>query len=258
MSAPLDPRQVAFDAQRRARLSAERSQQSALRLHALLRAAIREEMVDTGERLNEEALVSAYGMSRNAVRRALSQLAEDGLATRSPRQGTAVASGIASLSIDDARGDDPDNMEWIDLFPTTSARVKAPPIVQRMLRTDEEFVRVSELLCFRYGRPYALHTTYRSGALEQRPTTLADDPAAGVSGLFQRLHGVPLARVDCHMAAVTADEATARVLDITVGAPLVVLERVSRSSDGVTREYSHTHYVASQSALSFSMTFPVD
>src|SRR5579859_2966764 len=100
---PIDPmnqphRQAAREAYRRQRQQAATSRRVSRATYAQLRAGIRDGSIAPEQRLHENDLVATFAANRNAIRRALQMLAQDGLVERHTRTGTTVASSIVTFS----------------------------------------------------------------------------------------------------------------------------------------------------------------
>jgi GntR family transcriptional regulator len=78
-------------------------QRSARRIYGLIRSGIRLGAIAPDQHLVEADLVAMYATTRSAVREALALLAEDGLVTRVPHDGTVVVGSIAKVSLEDGR-----------------------------------------------------------------------------------------------------------------------------------------------------------
>ncbi|MDF2442294.1 MAG: GntR family transcriptional regulator, partial [Subtercola sp.] len=158
-------------------------QTSALRLYGLLRSAIRHGHIAQLEHLVEDRLIIDYKMSRNAVRRALSLLAEDGLVSRGPRHGTVVVGSIASLVLDDPRGEDPEHVNSYTIVVVEQGEVPTNPLLAEKLATTSDTLHMVERICYRFGQPYCVHTTYwQVGGDAIRPS-ITDFPGRGFDKL---------------------------------------------------------------------------
>ena len=248
-----DPKR--FEAARRARQTDTTRQTSALRLYGLLRSSIRQGHIPHLTHLVEDQLVIDYKMSRNAVRRALSLLAEDGLVSRGPRHGTVVVGAIASLALDDPRGEDPERVASYNIVTNEEGAVPVTALLAEKLQTDADTIHMCERICYRFGQPYSVHTTYWHTLGSTIRPSITDFPGRGFHELFADFYGVELGRVDYSVESVTCDETTARALDVELGTALIFLERVQIDVNGRPLEYSHTLYIASRIALTFSSDF---
>jgi GntR family transcriptional regulator len=255
---PVDQQQEYMARMRqRASSGARVRQRSPLRLHGLIRSGIRLGLLPCREQLVEDQLVQAYATSRNAVREAMSLLAEEGLVTRSPRHGTVVVGGIAEMALEDIspqRGSLPapaTGFQNPDDFQNTMleiARIPITPLLRARLQTSEQAVWVAEWITLRAGEPLAIFTNYWLGAGVQRELG-TDALSEGLEATFLRTYGRPLGRIDTSVESVMCDERTGRVLRIEPGSPLLFRERLLMDVDGLPREYNHTFFAGNKVAL---------
>jgi GntR family transcriptional regulator len=255
---PMDQKRFEAARRERARLASDVRQRSALRLHGLLRSSIRHGLFEFREHLHEEGLIEEYGTSRNAVRQALSLLVEEGLVSRGPRNGTVVVGQIATLSLDDRRGEAADELSSYRSQLVDDARVPTTPLIRNKLDITDDRVRMSEWIYFRQNVAYCVMTSYWVGEDNESSPLIVENMDAGFDKLFEKHYGQKLARVDYSVESVRCDEQTGRALRVPVGTSLLFKERVLIAEDGHPREYSHTHYVANQIALTISNTITHD
>jgi DNA-binding GntR family transcriptional regulator len=239
----------------RSKLEDRSRTRSVARLHGLLRADIRHGYVTRAEQLVETELMKNYSASRATVRQALSQLAEEGLVTRVTGRGTTVNDAMIAIPLGDASG-----------MPRASAHehhntlidhgpVVSTPLLRDRLRTNASTVTMSEHVSFRQGHPYCVYTRYWVGESGNRPLT-SDEPQVGFEQIFARAHGARLGRIDTTVQAITAPPEVARLLDVREGSVLLLKERLLTDEHGVPREFSMTHFVASQVALEATTIVP--
>ncbi|OLT10401.1 hypothetical protein BJF78_28875 [Pseudonocardia sp. CNS-139] len=197
------------------------------------------------EQLVEEQLVQAYATSRNAVREAMSLLADEGLVTRSPRHGTVVVGGIAEMALDDIspqRGSLPEpesgfrNPGDYQNTMLECARIPVTPLLQLRLRTAQQAVWMAEWMTLRAGEPVAIFTNYWLEGERRELGTESSSP--GLEASFLRSYGRPLGRIDTSVESVMCDERTGRILGVDPGAPLLFRERLL--SDATARRASAT------------------
>jgi GntR family transcriptional regulator len=218
----------------RRRQSPDRLNNSARRTYDLLRSAL----VSTGRNmpLVERDLTDALSASRNTVRAVLQQLAREGLVTREPKNGTR-ATGSLLLRID--------QLSTVAQFTTEpSSTVEArtlerrplgcPPMVRDRLRLPVGWtVLMIESLVLENGLPLGLSVNYIAIDEEQSPDFDIDE--ADVILILERQLGIRIGGSQTTIGAVAADEQTAELIGVDVGAPLVWLEDVIEDENGQPR-----------------------
>jgi DNA-binding GntR family transcriptional regulator len=217
-------------------------------VHGALRSSLRTGLIGADEHLEEAALVDRFSVSRNAVRAALSLLAEEGVVSRSPRAGTIVRAAIADVHIDNGVG-------WstaaagLDAFEVVEDRTApATPLTRLYLADEGAEVHLTEIVHLRGGEPVLLYSRFSLPG-PQRPLVM-DSSSTGFGAQFASAYGGPLGAVDCWVEAVEADAQVAERLAVPEGTALLVKSRVLSTADGRPREFSITHYVASRTTLS--------
>jgi GntR family transcriptional regulator len=205
---------------------------------------------------NEFELAAELGVSQGTMRRALDTLVQDRLLVRLQGSGTVVREATAADMLfrffrifdDDGRQIAPDSRD------ARIIRRRAFAAERRRLDLDDREPRAEVLqitrIRTRSGAPFIsekllLPATLFSG-LERRsplPNTLYD--------LFQRQFGITVARAEETVTPVAAGVRDAAQLGITVGTPLLKIDRTTFSVDGRIIEWRislchlrHAHYRA--------------
>src|SRR6267154_3522146 len=210
----------------RQRQSPDRLNNSARRTYDLLRSTL----VTTGRSmlLVERELTDALSASRNTVRAVLQQLAREGLVTREPKNGTR-ATGSVLLPID-------------ELTPIESRILECrllgcPPLVRDRLRLPAGWtVLMIESLMLEDDLPLGLSVNYIALGEEQSPDFDFDE--GDVLHILERQLGIRIGGSQTTVGAVAADEQTAELVGVAVGAPLIWLEDVIEDEDGQPRALS--------------------
>ncbi len=210
-----------------------------------------------GDRLPAEPeLIQQFGVSRITVRQALSDLAAEGLVVRRHGKGTFVAE--RRIKHDLVRLTDfVEDMQLAGLAP--SSRVlgfthepASPAIAAALiLPMETEVVRIDRLRLAN-NEPIAYDTTWlplRYGALLQESDLVSET----IFHLLEERFNIPIERGTFLFTAGVADAAQAQALQVPVGAPLLVIERVSytRNDDPVyvQRRYYRTDRVQYRATL---------
>ncbi|MGQ4599313.1 UTRA domain-containing protein [Nocardia sp. R6R-6] len=183
---------------------------------------------------SEQELAAEYAASRNTVREALTLLKDEGLIDRAPKVGTRVAARKYDHGLDALLG----LQETFKGHGTVrnevraAMQVTAPPAVARRLGlAPGERVIYLERLRYLADLPLSLDLTYLVPDIGTE--VLGHDlEHTDVFVLLERISGQSLGSADLALEAVPADPHTASTLDIPAGAPLLMLERLTRLDDG--------------------------
>lgn len=191
--------------------------------------------LDVGDVLPAEAVIAAtHRVSRNAARQALSMLREEGLVTRKPGAGTLVVSRKTPSAIGSLQA----MSEYIKggagriVNEVLAAREEraSPSVARRLERPDGEKVVLIERRRLVDGEPLSLETTYVTGAAG-RGLLHADLAGTDLFLLMERQLGIELMSADTAIEALPADDDAAHMLEVAVGAPLLVSGRVVRDCE---------------------------
>jgi GntR family transcriptional regulator len=179
-------------------------------------------------RLVEHELTDALSASRNTVRAVLQQLAREGLVTREPKNGTR-ATGSLLLPIDELT---PFKTRALECRP-----LGCPPLVRDRLRLPAGWtVLMIESLVLENELPLGLAVSYIALGDEQSADFDIDEPDVIV--ILERHLGILIGGSQTTVGAVAADEQTAELIGVEVGAPLVWLEDVIEDEHGQRRALS--------------------
>jgi GntR family transcriptional regulator len=221
----------------RQRQSPDRLNNSARRTYDLLRSTL----VSTGRSmvLVERELTDALSASRNTVRAVLQQLAREGLVTREPKNGTR-ATGSLLLRIDELNAVNQFASEPSTRFEARTLERRplgCPPMVRDRLRLPIGWtVLMIESLVLQDEVPLGLAVNYIALSEEDSPDFDVDEP--DVILLLERQLGIRIGGSRTLVGAVAADEQTAELVGVDVGAPLIWLEDLIEDEDGQPRALS--------------------
>ncbi|WP_167102879.1 GntR family transcriptional regulator [Mycobacterium sp. DL592] len=210
----------------RQRQSPDRLNNSPRRTYDLLRSTL----VNTGRRMSlvENELTEALSASRNTVRTVLQQLARDGLVIREPKNGTRAA-GALLLPID-------------ELAPVAARRLECralgcPPLVRDRLQLPTGWtVLMIESLMMKDSLPLGISVNYI--ALPEGQSVEEDTDESDVILILERKLGVQIGGSQTTIGAVAADEQSAELVGVEVGAPLIWLEDLIEDHSGQPRALS--------------------
>jgi GntR family transcriptional regulator len=188
----------------------------------------------------ESELTSSFKVSRVTARKALDLLVDEGLIVRRQGKGTFVTSGKIQQDLQTLRGfaelmaerGDEQAMEVIEF-----GVVEADARVARALRLDHGAsvlrIRRRHLL---QGAPIAYAIIYVPYGLGRR-FTMDEVATIPIYALLEQQAHVHIRRATQVIRAVAADQLTARQIDLPRAAPVMMIERVTYSSEEVPVEY---------------------
>jgi GntR family transcriptional regulator len=183
---------------------------------------------------HEDELVADYGVSRNTVRQALDLLRAENLIERVPGLGSVVVGQKYPHGLDRLRGlaETLRPHGRVTNEVRTLGPVRAPAPVADRLRVDPgEDVLYVERLRRLDGLPLSLDLTYIPMDLGLGLLS-CDLENNDVFRLLEQLSGQPLGTAEITLEAVSADLHSAAVLEAPRGTALLMLERLTRLSDG--------------------------
>lgn len=225
-------------------------------LSVLLRDLILSGRLEAGARLPSEAgLCAEYGVSRITAKRALDELAREGLVERARGRGTRVAARSASVPfVSTVEG-------WLEnisrIAETTAVRVlefgylPAPPPIAEVLRLAQgaEVQRSVRVRAFE-GRPLSWLETWVPGDIG-RGYSREDMGRGPLLRLLER-SGVRVASARQTITAALASPMVARELRVPAGSALLDVRRTVLAEDG--RPVEHISILYRPDLYQFAMT----
>jgi DNA-binding GntR family transcriptional regulator len=201
-----------------------------------------------GDRLpSESELCQEYGLSRITVRQALDALAKEGAIERKQGRGTFVAapkrdepvvyfgSFTEEVAADGHRGSTRlVSAEIVEADARVAGRLAIP-----LHRPAWKIRRVR----MRDGEPVCYQVSYVPQALLPE-VSRAELRRGSLYDRLERTLGEPLSEAEETIEAMLADPYRAALLEVDLGAPLLVLERVVFARSGRTVEYNRSFYNA--------------
>lgn len=203
--------------------------------------------LSVGDKLDSErTLAETLGVSRMTARQALRQLADRGLIETRAGQGTFVAHRVIEQTLSTLSGfteemarQGHESASIVVLSETRGADALAAaalalPVgdpVHRLVR-----VRLVD------GEPVAIETTDVAAALTPGLLQLADFGRASLYGILRQTFGIEPTTGEQTMMAATADQATARALQLAEGSPVLKLTRLTRDAGGRPFEFVRSFY----------------
>ncbi|MFZ2990022.1 GntR family transcriptional regulator [Ideonella sp.] len=182
---------------------------------------------------SEMELAARFRVSQGTVRKAIDELATDNLLVRRQGKGTFVATHAE------------ENIQYRflrlapDSGPATGMarkfldcrRLRAPADVARplALKTGDAVVQIRRTLS-RHGLPVVLDDIWLPASpFKGLSAERLSDYAGPLYGLFETEFGVRMIRAEEKIRAVSADAATAQLLQVPEGSPLLSVERLSHT-----------------------------
>ena len=204
----------------------------------------------------EQKLAQRLGVSRVTIRRALDALAQDGMITRRAGSGTVVQ---AQASQPPVRADFTTLIpQLVEFDQKTTARLlsfsygTAPASVAEAMGLPlDGRVQTAVRVRLAQGRPFSHLTTYVPEAIAENYTE-ADLASTPLFRLLER-SGVSIERAHQSVSATLAAPDVADVLGLSVGAPVLSLNRVVMDDKGQGVEYLSALYRPDMFRLEMSL-----
>ncbi|MFE0750570.1 GntR family transcriptional regulator [Gordonia sp. NPDC058843] len=212
--------------------SARGRQVSSRRVRDLVLASIRNGTIDIDAQLVEEDLMVMFNSSRGSVRAALNDLSAAGVVIRRPRVGTRVNRrdlGVALADISDMGG------EQVEIQVTDQCIVPTFPLIRSRLRIDDDVVRLVENSFIARGEIIGMRSAYFSPRFGADPNMLGGKPISMARTLAE-FFGVAPGVATVSIGAESADERTARLLDVRPAEILLSREILYTTADGAPLE----------------------
>ncbi|MDP2134201.1 MAG: GntR family transcriptional regulator [Sulfuritalea sp.] len=182
---------------------------------------------------SESELAIRFNVSQGTVRKAIDEMAAENLLLRRQGKGTFVASHddprafFRFLRLVPLAG----GIEQAQSVPLECWRAKSGPEVARMLELNigDPINIVRRLLKFS-GKPVVVDEIYLPGSIFGTVTLdMLRDYQGSLYSFFEHQFGVRMIRAEERLRAVPADRASAELLKVAEGSPLLSVERVSFS-----------------------------
>ena len=191
---------------------------------------------------SEVELCREFGVSRTTARKAVADLAHEGRLLVVQGKGTFVATPkVEEHFVQRAFGIHEDMQRRGITLTTQVLRQEVEEasleVARRLQLRRGEQVHVIVRLRFVDGDPMLISTTYVPYAL--CPDLATEDLAeCSLYALLRDRYGLAIARGERRLEAIAADAREARLLDIALGSPLLLLDSVAYGADGRPFEHS--------------------
>jgi GntR family transcriptional regulator len=213
------------------------------RVRDVLRSTILAGEYAGGPLPSEQVLMLQYSVSRGVIRDVLSLLRDEGLIQRLQGAGTFVVTpALSARNIDvlDAEREATDSSRMFRELVSVQ-RVPAPPAVGERLSIPVGSDAVyHERVNYLDGQPVTLRTGWMSAEVGSPMLSLGRELQAPVLYVIQSVLGHTVVSAELKVEACVSDSTTAPLLGIDLGAPLVLIERLVRGSEGRALELSYS------------------
>jgi GntR family transcriptional regulator len=193
--------------------------------------------------LGERQLEEQFGVSRITVRRAISDLVQDGALVRIKGKGTFVSHGLVRSTLHLASFNE--DMRAAGFEPSTrviNAAAVPPAAAEHLGLTSGQAAHQVSRLRLANGAPVSVDESWLPPAL--LPGLLSEDLTGSLYRILSS-SGYPVQHVEQTVEAAAAPEETAALLDIEPGAPVLLFRRRSftgQDDPGTPIEYSISTY----------------
>jgi GntR family transcriptional regulator len=182
---------------------------------------------------NEFEIADEFGVSQGTARKAISELAAEGLVVRRQGRGTFVIEHTPAhvlfrfFNLFDATGAAviPDSRDMHPIVAPAADAERAGLALER----DAQVIRIARTRT-RGGVPFISEVIVLPAALFPGLAELPDIPNT-LYDLFQKAYGVLVTRTDDRLSAIAADAETAAALAIAPGTPLLRIDRTAFALD---------------------------
>lgn len=210
---------------------------------------------------SERALSQEYGVSRMTVRQAITDLVNRGLLVPYPGNGTYVTEPKVSQIVS-ALMSFTESMERKGIVPGArlleAGTISANRALARHLGIGVG-ERVYRIVRLRTGneQPMALEHSFFPVRLCPG-LDRSDLESRSIYRILREEHGLELTKAVQAMEPTVANEFESQMLQVPLGAPLMLLERVASTADGVAVEYAKDLYRGDRSRFVVEMTVKED
>jgi GntR family transcriptional regulator len=222
----------------------------ALTLSGQLREAIRSQIhmghLKTGDRLpSESELGKRYGVSRITVRQAMSDLASEGLIVRRQGKGSFVSPGTVRQELNRLQG-------LTEALGHQGRRVRtevllwkklqAPSAIRLLLGlSTKQHCMALQTLRFVDEKPLSINRTWLS-SMAAKGITRESLRTADLLTLYDKLHGIRLARASVEISSALATETQSQKLGLSLPAAILLVEKTVYAHDDQALHYEQSIY----------------
>ncbi|GBG14620.1 GntR family transcriptional regulator [Novimethylophilus kurashikiensis] len=180
---------------------------------------------------SEMELAARFKVSQGTVRKAVDELAAENILVRRQGKGTYVATHneehtklrFLRLTAADGKKELLENQ----LLECNRGKATAEMARQLGLKTGASIIEVKRLLSFS-GKPVILdHIIIPAAPFKGLNGSKIQDNNGSMYSMYETQYGIRMVRAEERLKAIAADEASAQLLGVAVGTPLLRIERVS-------------------------------
>lgn len=189
----------------------------------------------------ERALAEQYGTSRTTVRQAIGELVAEGRLDRTQGRGTYVAPPkvthvrqLTSFSDDAASQGHTAAARIVDV----SVLPADPSTARRLAVEPGTGVHRVERIRLVDGEPLAHEVAFLAGPLPDLARTVAE--RGSLYAALREDYGIPIAEVEDTVETKLAGPAEVQLLDVEMGAPMLLVHRLGFTSDGRPVEWTES------------------
>ena len=235
-------------------------------IYQLYRQRILSGVLKRGDKLpSESAQEAEYGVSRITARRAMDELAKEGLVTRERGRGTIVSYAMTGAQVSSdftglienlvAIGTTTDVQVLSFNYQTVSDAVSdtvPDHVIQTMQAERGDQIQVAERQRSRDGQPLSYIVTYIP-EIVGRSFTMADLNEQPVLSLIEQA-GHVIAEAEQSVTAISADKHIAGVLQVDTGSAVLKISRVVRDHNKAPLQYIEVYYRPDAYQLNMRLT----
>jgi GntR family transcriptional regulator len=216
------------------------------RIREILRAGIRSGSFRPNDRLpSEKELMASHGVSRITVRHALGELEKDGVIYRISGKGSYVAKPAPVQDLTKLQGfaESMSRLGYQTLNQLVSLiTLPAPGDVSSQLGIPVG-TPVTEIRRIRNvdQEPVSLDVTYVATALGER-LAKEDLITRDIFSILESDYGIALGHADLTISTIAAPSPLTDYLRVDAGAPILHLERLTHTKEGVPLEFDRIYY----------------
>lgn len=194
---------------------------------------------------SEVEMMKAFQVSRITVRQALGDLQKEGLLFKIAGKGTFVAKPKAVQSLGSLKGFaeamGPMGHETFSRVIGVSHQHADRTVADRFGISTETYVTKIQRLRYLNRQPISLDVTFVPIEIGER-LAKEDLVTRDIFSILENEYGYTLGHAQVQIEAMLADAALAHLLAIEEGAPLLRIERLTYTSDGLPLDYEHLYY----------------
>ncbi len=195
---------------------------------------------------SETQLCEAYGLSRVTVRQAITSLVDEGMLVRRQGRGTFVRLARLAETLSEPQhfllsGFDASDLANVAVYSTETVPIPEWIGAKLGVEPEESVFKIRKVLTAD-GERVAFRTTYVP--VNRVPDLLSADMHQPIVSTLEANFGLRLTSAEETIEVIVADDFRADMLGVAVDHPLVLVERVVSTEDGLPIECSRTFYKA--------------